>query len=101
MRSRARAQDLGARVAVAEHAVAEPHQPLAGGELALGPGGDVAARFRLVDQVEGRARRAAVQRAGKGAIGAERGGDQRGALEATTRAVKAELLRPLSISEVK
>ena len=59
--------------------MAEPHQPLAGGELALGPGIDVAARLGLVEQVEGRARRAAMQRPGKGAIGAERGRDQRGA----------------------
>ena len=78
-RSQRVAQDRRARVAEPEHAMAEPHQPLAGGELPLGPGGDVAARRRLVEHVEGRPRRAAVQRPGKGAIGAERGRRQRGA----------------------
>src|SRR5436853_7536748 len=68
-------QHIAARIAEPEHAVAEAQQPLAGRELALGPGGDVAARRRLVEHVEGRAGRTAMQWPGEGAIGAERGRD--------------------------
>src|SRR5439155_12820872 len=70
-------QQGGARVAEAEDAVAEPHQPPPGGELALGPGGDIAAHRGLIEHVEGWSRRAAMQRPREGAIGAERRRDQR------------------------
>src|SRR5436190_23924795 len=42
-------QQRGARIAEPEYPVAKPHQALAGRELLLGPGGDIAARFRLVE----------------------------------------------------
>ena len=63
----------------------EPHQPLARGELALDPRVDIAARLGFIEHVEGRTRRAAVQRAGERAIGAERGRDQGRAARGETR----------------
>src|SRR5205085_12230272 len=71
-------QQRGARIAEPEDAMANPHEPLSGGEFRLSPHSDIAARGGFVEHVEGRAGRAAMQWSGEGAIGAERGRDERG-----------------------
>src|SRR3984885_12261839 len=64
---------------MAKNAMTEAHEAAAGGELLLDPAVDVAARLDLVEHIEREPRRAAVQRAAKRAIAAQRRSGERGA----------------------
>ena len=76
--------------------MAEAHDPLARRELAAHPGVDPVRGADRVEGVQGPARRAAVQRTGERADGADEAGGQSAPVEAITRAVKVEALKPWS-----
>ena len=74
-----RAQEIRAGIAMTEDAMTEAHEASAGREFLVDPAVHIAARLDLVEHIEREPRRAAVQRAAKRAIAAQRRGGERGA----------------------